>query len=85
MYPLPLSAGGRLHLQLELQRAGDVRIEICDVLGRVLQRQERSDLNAGRSNLTISIDTRAASMLLIRVHGPGGMVQRALPVLSVPR
>lgn len=85
MYPLPLATDGRLHLQLELQRAGDVRIEICDVLGRVLQRQGRSDLNAGRSDLTISIDARAASMLLLRVHGPGGMVQRALPVLSVPR
>jgi hypothetical protein len=85
MYPLPLAAGGRLHVQLELQRAGDVRIEICDVLGRVLQRQERSDLNAGRSNLTISTDTRAASMLLLRVSGQGGTVQRTLPVLSVPR
>lgn len=78
LFPLPLSTGP-LHLLIDLARAGGVRVEVCDLLGRVLQRHDRGTLPAGRHDLAISIDAHTSSMLLLRVHGSDGSAWRLLP------
>ncbi|MBE0645820.1 MAG: hypothetical protein IH600_17195 [Bacteroidetes bacterium] len=83
VYPLPLSTGANaLHLQLDMESGSNVTMEICDMLGRVLQRFERGTLPAGRSDIALALDRIPSSMLLLRVHGPGGTAQRLLPVMA---
>lgn len=79
MYPLPLDPGARLHLRIDLPRAGALTVEIRDLLGRVLQRHPQGTLPAGPSEIVIDIDGGAGTMLLLRIHGDGGSVQRMLP------
>ncbi|MBR9977308.1 MAG: hypothetical protein KFH87_04400, partial [Bacteroidetes bacterium] len=85
MYPVPLhsvaGSGADVHLRLQLRTPGTVIVEVCDLTGKVLHRHER-ELHAGDNTLHLSVPDVATSMLLLRVHGPGGAVQRLLPVLS---
>jgi photosystem II stability/assembly factor-like uncharacterized protein len=85
LYPVPLHTiagiGADVHLRLQLRTSGSVVTEVCDLMGRVLQRHDY-ELQSGESTLRLSVPDVAASMLLLRVHGPGGTVQRLLPVLS---
>lgn len=89
MYPVPLTGASgvaQLHLILELPRSGSVTVEVCDMLGRVLQRFGPGSLQAGHRELAIPINTALPSaMMLLRVHGPGGMRQRLLPLIDAVR
>ena len=86
LYPLPVSPGTEtLHLGLDLSRGGAVTIEIRDLLGRVLRREEQGTLTAGSHALSLRVAELPSSMLLLQVHGPGGTRTRLLPVLSVSR
>ncbi|MFZ1729176.1 MAG: hypothetical protein WBQ23_14205 [Bacteroidota bacterium] len=83
LYPLPLTtmsgSAATLNLQLELLSSASVVVEVCDMLGRTLQHFDQGRLAAGRNNIRISVSAEATGMLLLRVHGPGGMQQRLLP------
>ncbi|MFA6234017.1 MAG: hypothetical protein WC824_07485 [Bacteroidota bacterium] len=90
MYPVPLVStfdGGAvsLHLQLELRTAAPVAVEVCDMLGRILQRYDQGMFGAGSHDIRISLPSVASGALLLQVHGPGGMQQRILPALSAAR
>jgi photosystem II stability/assembly factor-like uncharacterized protein len=86
LYPLPLSAGSEtLHLGLDMSHSGTVTVEIRDLLGRVLRREERGTLTAGSHAISLRATGLPSSMLLLHVHGPGGTRTRMLPTLSGQR
>lgn len=84
LYPVPLSSGSELlHLRLDMRRSGAVTVEIRDLLGRVLRREEQGTLAAGSHAISLRAAGLPSSMLLLQVHGPGGTRTRMLPALSV--
>jgi hypothetical protein len=74
MYPNPTS--GSAVIEVSLVNAQDIKLEILDVTGRLVE--TRTERNVTNAKLPINITGEAAGSYLIRIHTAEGMITKSL-------
>ncbi len=68
-YPNPFN--GRTTIPLRLLQAGDVRLDVYDLLGRRLVSKEMASMNAGTHKYTLNTESLTSGVYLLRIENGG--------------